>query len=50
VDRIGSGDAFMAGLIYALTTNKNGQETIDMATAAGFNKLFVKGDFGDGKL
>jgi len=50
VDRIGSGDAFMAGLIYALTANKNGQETIDMATSAGFKKLFVKGDFGDGKL
>jgi len=50
VDRIGSGDAFMAGLIYALTENKGGQETIDMATSAGFKKLFVKGDFGDGKF
>jgi len=50
VDRIGSGDAFMAGLIYALVTDKGGQETIDIATAAGFKKLFVKGDFGNGDL
>ena len=50
IDRIGSGDAFMAGLIYALVTDKDGQETIDTATAAGFKKLFVKGDFGSGAL
>ena len=50
VDRIGSGDAFMAGLIYALTADKPGQEVVDTATSAGFKKLFVKGDFGDGKL
>jgi len=48
VDRIGSGDAFMAGLIYALVNEKSGQEVIDTATAAGFKKLFVKGDFGNG--
>ena len=50
IDRIGSGDAFMAGLIYALTESKSGQEIIDTATAAGFKKLFVKGDFGNGDL
>ncbi len=50
VDRIGSGDAFMAGLIYALATGKSGQGVIDVATAAGFKKLFVKGDFGNGDL
>lgn len=50
IDRIGSGDAFMAGLIYALVTEKTGQEVIDVATAAGFRKLFVKGDFGNGDL
>lgn len=50
VDRIGSGDAFMAGLIYSLATDKSGQETIDTATAAGFKKLFVKGDFGNGDI
>ncbi|MFC7525084.1 PfkB family carbohydrate kinase [Parapedobacter sp. GCM10030251] len=50
IDRIGSGDAFMAGLIYALVAGKGGQEVIDTATAAGFKKLFVKGDFGNGDL
>ncbi|SEN02520.1 2-dehydro-3-deoxygluconokinase [bacterium A37T11] len=50
IDRIGSGDAFMAGLIYALSIGKNGQEVIETATSAGFQKLFVKGDFGDGSL
>lgn len=50
VDRIGSGDAFMAGLIYALASDKVGQGVVDTATAAGFKKLFVKGDFGNGDL
>lgn len=50
VDRIGSGDAFMAGLIYSLVSEKEGQEVVDTATAAGFKKLFVKGDFGNGDL
>ncbi|WP_214226587.1 sugar kinase [Pedobacter sp. B4-66] len=48
VDRIGSGDAFMAGLIYALINNNDGQEIINKATKSGYQKLFVKGDFGDG--
>lgn len=46
VDRIGSGDAFMAGLIYGLTHQTDPKEIIDTATKAGYNKLFVKGDFG----
>src|SRR5690554_899279 len=50
IDRIGSGDAFMAGLIYGLSTNKTGQELINTATSAGFKKLFVKGDFGNGDI
>lgn len=49
VDRIGSGDAFMAGYIHALTNNMTAQKIIDTATGAGYHKLFVKGDFGDGK-
>lgn len=48
VDRIGSGDAFMAGLILALKTKQDAQERVDLATRAGFKKLFVKGDFGNG--
>jgi len=45
VDRIGSGDAFMAGLIHSIVRQKTPQETIDTATEAGFEKLFVRGDF-----
>jgi len=45
VDRIGSGDAFMAGLIHGLVRKKTPQEIIDTATEAGFQKLFVRGDF-----
>lgn len=48
VDRIGSGDAFMAGLIHALVNDFAAEKVIETATNAGFNKLFVKGDFGDG--
>lgn len=50
IDRIGSGDAFMAGYIHALVNNMTPQEVIDTATGAGYKKLFVKGDFGDGKI
>jgi len=50
VDRIGSGDAYMAGLIYAIIKNLTPQEIIETATSAGFEKLFVEGDFGNGKI
>lgn len=45
VDRIGSGDAFMAGLIYGLAQQWQPQAVIEFASAAAFAKLFVKGDF-----
>jgi len=44
VDRVGSGDTFMAGLIYGLGNGLPAQETIDFAAAAAFQKLFIKGD------
>jgi 2-dehydro-3-deoxygluconokinase len=50
VDRIGSGDAFMAGLIYGILNCENGQEIINAATRSGYQKLFVKGDFGNGSI
>lgn len=50
IDRIGSGDAFMAGLLHGLLQKASAQEIVDMATGAGFQKLFVKGDFGNGKI
>jgi len=49
IDRIGSGDAFMAGLIHALRHEMTAQEIINFATGAGYQKLFVEGDFGNGK-
>ena len=50
IDRIGSGDAFMGGLIYALLNEFPPQEIINIATSAGFEKLFVAGDLGNGKI
>jgi 2-dehydro-3-deoxygluconokinase len=44
VDKIGSGDTFMAGLIYGKRNGFSSQEIIDFAAAAAFNKLFIKGD------
>jgi 2-dehydro-3-deoxygluconokinase len=44
VDRVGSGDTFMAGLIYGNHKGYSSQEIIDFSAAAAFNKLFVKGD------
>ena len=44
VDKVGSGDCFMAGLIYGFYHAVAPQETLDFATAAAFEKLFVKGD------
>ena len=44
IDRVGSGDCFMAGLIYGNSHQYSSQELIDFAAAAAFNKLFIKGD------
>ena len=44
VDKVGSGDTFMAGLIYGNCQNWWPQEVIDFAAAAAFNKLFIYGD------
>ena len=43
-DQVGSGDCFMAGLLYSTCQNWNAQQTIDFAAAAAFTKLFIKGD------
>ena len=45
VDRLGGGDAFAAGLIYATATGKAPQDAIEFATAAGCLKHTVVGDF-----
>ncbi len=44
VDRVGAGDAFMAGLIYAALTKKDSAAAIEFATAAGAFKHSVEGD------
>jgi len=47
VDRVGGGDAFAAGLIYALTTEdlKGPQTVLDFAVAASCLVHSIKGDF-----
>lgn len=44
VDGVGSGDCFMAGLIYGLHNNHTAQETIDLAATAAVGKLLEQGD------
>jgi 2-dehydro-3-deoxygluconokinase len=44
VDKAGSGDCFMAGLIYGLMNRNNVQEIINFAAAAAVGKLQEKGD------
>ena len=43
-DKVGSGDCFMAGLIYGLYNDHIPQDVIDFAAAAAFGKLQEKGD------
>lgn len=44
---VGSGDCFMAGLIYGACSNDNAPDTLNYATAAAFSKLFVCSDATD---
>ena len=44
LDKVGSGDCFMAGLIYGFYKNNNPLTTLNFATAAAFNKLFISSD------
>lgn len=48
--KVGSGDCFMAGLIYGFYKEKSPQETVDFATAAAFAKLFTESDFNTTRL
>ena len=45
VDRVGGGDSFGAGLIYALTHDMSNQDAINFATAASCLKHSIEGDF-----
>jgi 2-dehydro-3-deoxygluconokinase len=43
-DKVGSGDCFMAGLIYGLYKHHTQQQIINFAASAAFGKLFETGD------
>ena len=45
VDRVGGGDSFGAGLIYALLTGKTSRQAIEFAVAASALKHSIEGDF-----
>jgi 2-dehydro-3-deoxygluconokinase len=44
VDRVGSGDAFMAGLIYGIQGGWDDQQALEFATAASAIKHSIEGD------
>jgi 2-dehydro-3-deoxygluconokinase len=44
INKVGSGDCFMAGLIYGFYNGHDAAETLKFATLAAFNKLFIDGD------
>jgi 2-dehydro-3-deoxygluconokinase len=50
VDRVGGGDSFAAGLIYALGKKKAPQDAIEFAVAASCLKHSISGDFNLVKL
>ncbi len=45
VDRVGGGDSFGAGLIYALATGMPAQRAVEFAAAASCLKQTIEGDF-----
>lgn len=45
VDRVGSGDSFMGGLIFGLLHYKDDQKALEFATAASCLKHTLKGDY-----
>ncbi|HEY8930395.1 MAG TPA: sugar kinase [Mucilaginibacter sp.] len=47
IDKVGSGDCFMAGLIYGFYNNSSPEDIIEFATAAAFAQLYVESDATD---
>lgn len=45
IDRVGGGDSFAGGLIYALTENYDKQQALEFAVAASCLKHTIEGDF-----
>jgi 2-dehydro-3-deoxygluconokinase len=44
INKVGSGDCFMAGLIYGFYKDVDPEQTQEFATAAAFEKLFIESD------
>ena len=44
VDRVGGGDAFSSGLIYALMDNMTPEDTVNFAVASSVMKHAIRGD------
>lgn len=44
INKVGSGDCFMAGLIYGFYNDLGSEQTLEFATAAAFEKLFIESD------
>jgi 2-dehydro-3-deoxygluconokinase len=44
INKVGSGDTFMGGLLYGIVNNLSAQDTLEFATAAAFKKLFIPTD------
>ncbi|MXV49479.1 sugar kinase [Pedobacter sp. HMF7647] len=44
LDKVGSGDCFMAGLLYGDYNGLSKEDTLAFATAAAFDKLFIPSD------
>jgi len=44
LDKVGSGDCFMAGLIYGFYNQLPVSETLNFATAAAYDKLYIPSD------
>ncbi len=45
IDRVGGGDSFSAGLIYALASGQNDEQAINFGIAASALKQSIEGDF-----
>jgi 2-dehydro-3-deoxygluconokinase len=44
INKVGSGDCFLAGLIYGFYNDLGPEQTLEFATAAAFEKLFIESD------
>ncbi len=44
INKVGSGDTFMGGLLFGITNGLSNQETLEFATAAAYKKLFIPTD------